>query len=443
MLTRKTTIAFVLLFSGLCLRAQVVVDKVAAVVGDRIILQSDINNAVADRVRNGDSSISATCLLMEQAIVSKLLMIQAERDSLPVSEEYLEEELNRILAAYNGYNAEPERIEQIKKDVRDNFRERNLANAMKEKITATVRITPAEVRAYFNAFSIDELPLYETSFEIGQIVRYPDPSQDINKYILGELNNFKIQLETHKTDFCTLAKISDDPATAGNCGEYHLNRNNKNFDAVFLSKALRLKEGEISKPVKTKYGYHLLQLISKDGDNIVVRHFLRIPPVTEETIKNAATLLDSVRAEVYKGSMDFKKAAFKYNNDEAGRFSGYLLTGKNGTSSITLDELDKETAMLVSKMNPGEISKPVAFTSEDGRNAVRIIYLKSRTEAHRANLRDDYEKIAGQALAAKKNKIMEVWLLSHIPAYHIEVNSDTKENCPYLDKYLNTSVKRN
>jgi peptidyl-prolyl cis-trans isomerase SurA len=424
---------------------KVVADKIAAIVGDRIILHSDIQNSLLDVVRQGGTvPENGACMLTEQAIVSKILMLQAEKDSIPVSDEEVEAELDQKIRYYINQLGSQQALEdmagktiyQIKDDARESVKEQKLASAMQRKIVDNVRITPTEVKAFFDKIPKDSLPYYESELEIGQIIVYPKASREIEQYVIGEMNNYKRQLEGKLADFCQLAKqVSEDPGSKERCGQYQVNRNEKTWDPVFLSTAFRLKEGEISSPVKSKFGFHLIQMVKRNGDDADVRHILRVAPITDDEIKQAKIKLDTVRAKVIAGTMSFNAAASKYSDDEAAKFAGAFITGRDGSTYITIDQLDKETVGMLSKMQLGEISQPVPFTGEQGKKGVRIVYLKSRSEPHRMNMQDDYSKISQFALEEKKSKVLEKWLKDKIPTYYVMVDNGTAQECPMLQKF--------
>ncbi|MBL7746131.1 MAG: peptidylprolyl isomerase [Chitinophagaceae bacterium] len=425
--------------------AKVVADKINAIVGDRIILQSEIVNSLADIARQGgEIPPNGECVLMEQAIISKVLMLQAEKDSLPVTDEEVEADLDNRIRDYIQRLGSQEALEeiagksiyQIKDDARESVKEQKLAAAMQRKIVDNVRITPVEVKAFFDKIPKDSLPFYESELEVCQIVLYPKASRDIEQYIVGEMNNYKKQIETKLTTFDQLAKaVSEDPGSRDRGGQYQINRNEKSWDPVFLSTAFRLKEGEISAPVKGKFGYHLIQMVQRNGDDAIVRHILRIPPVTENELSMGRAKLDTIRSKIIAGTLGFNEAASKYSDDETSKFTGPCITNRDGSTYITIDLLDKDMVVMLSKMKVGEFSQPVSFTDEQGKKGVRIVQLKSRSEPHRMNLKDDYSKISNYALEEKKGKTLEKWIKDKLPTYYIMVDPETGKECPQVQKF--------
>jgi len=424
---------------------KVVADKIIAIVGDRIILYSDIQNSLADIQRQGGNvPENGECLLMEQAVLSKILSLQAEKDSLPVGDEEVEAELDQKIRYYINQLGSQKAVEelagktiyQIKDDARESVKEQKLAAAMQRKIVENVRITPTEVKAFFDKIPKDSLPFYESEVEIGQIIVYPKASRDIEQYIVSQMNNYKKQIESKVTIFETLAKqVSEDPGSKDRGGQYQVNRNEKTWDPVFLSTAFRLKEGEISSPVKSKFGYHLIQMVQRNGDDAIVRHILRIPPITDDEIKLAKIKLDTVRSKIIAGTMGFNEAASRYSDDETAKFAGPFITGRDGSTYVTIDMLDKDMVGMLDKMKPGDISQPTPFEGEQGKKGVRIVYLKTRTSPHRMNMHDDYSKISQFALEEKKSKAIDKWLKDKIPTYYIMVDNEAVGECPQLQKF--------
>jgi peptidyl-prolyl cis-trans isomerase SurA len=450
-------VLFVFIFAATTAMAQptkAVADKIVAVVGDRIILHSDINNSIEDARRQGSQvPEGAECMLMEQAIVSKVLMLQAEKDSLPVTDEDIEAQLDQQVRYFIRQLGSQQALEeyagktiyQLKDDARQSVRERKLAEAMQEKIVNGVKITPSEVRAFFEKIPKDSLPFFESELEVGQIIVYPKASRDLEQYIVAEMNNYKKQIESKVATFEQLAqRYSQDPGSKERGGAYQINRNEKTWDPVFLSTAFRLKEGEISAPVKSeKFGYFLIKMVERRGDDADVRMILRIPPVTDAEINQAIAKLDSARAQIVANKYGFNEAALKYSDDEAAKFSGAFVLGRDGAPYVTIDQLDKDMVAMISKMKVGDISMPAAFTNDQDKKGVRIVYLKSRSEPHRMNMRDDYSKIAQGALEEKKAQTLDKWLKAKIPTYYIMVDTDSQAQCESIKKFVSTDVAGN
>lgn len=427
----------------------VVADKIVAVVGDKVILKSDIDNTIIDMQRqNIEIPENAACQILEQAMGIKALVLQAEKDSLPVTDEEVETIIDnkvRAFIAQFGSKDELERIAgksvyQLKEDFKEPIRDQKMAEAMRNKVVANVRITPNEVAEYFNKIPVDSLFLYESEVEISQIVSFPKAHRDAEEYCIQQLKEFKAQIESGAKDFKTIASIyTMDPGSRETGGQYEVNRYSKELDPVWLSKVFTLKEGQISNPFKTRFGYHILQLVSRAGDDAVVRHILLIPQVTSIEIKDEIDRLDSVRAKLMAGTIEFGAAVNKYSNDDASKFNAGQVTGPDGSTYVTIDQLDKDMVAMLKDLKVGQYSYPAEFTDERGRKGVRIVYLKTKTEPHRENLKDDYSRVAERALEEKKNDTMEQWFMKKVSSYYILIDDEYKI-CPEMTKWVSATV---
>ncbi len=435
--------------SGFAQQHKVVADKIVGIVGDKIILKSDITNAMIDMQRQGmQLPPDAECFIMEQQLTLKALVLQADKDSIVVPDDELEALLdNQIRGFVNQYGSKEaleeiagRTIYQIKEDFRLSFRERKLAEKMRDKIVESVKITPQEVKAYWDKIPPDSLMFYESEVEIGEIVVYPKASRDLEKLAIDELTDWKQRIESGQARFEALASLyTDDPGSKNTGGQYSINRTEKTMDPAFISNAFRLKEGQISPVFKTKFGYHIIQMVSRAGDDAIVRHILRIPKVTDAEVKEAVDKLDSVRAKLIAGTIDFGEAVSKYSESEDHKFTGGMRQGQNG-SYLTIDQLDKDLVVLLKDMKVGEFSKPTPFVDERGKKGVRIAYLKTRTEPHRENMKDDYNRIAQRALELKKQDVLEKWFVNRIPNYYLLIDSDYND-CGTISNWLQYAAK--
>jgi peptidyl-prolyl cis-trans isomerase SurA len=425
---------------------RVIADKIIAVVGDKIVLKSDIDNSISDMQRQGiEVPENGRCLTLEQALGIKALVLQAEKDSLPVTDEEIDVEIDNRIRNWIGQFGSKDEVErvagkslyQLKEDFKEPIRDQKLAKDMRNKVVGDIRITPKEVQEHFNKIPTDSLPLYESEVEVGQVVIFPKASRDAEEYAIEQLKGYKQQIETGKKNFCSIAaNYTEDPGSKDKCGEYEINRSQKDLDPVWLSKAFSLKEGQISSPFKTRFGYHILQLVSRLGDDAVVRHILKMPQVTKVELKEASEKLDSVRAKLIVGTLSFGEAVAKYSNDEASKFTAGMLQGRDG-SFLTIDQLDKDMVVMMKDLKVGQYSQPVEFADQSGKKGIRIVYLKTKTEPHRENMKDDYSRISQRALEEKKNEALEAWFNKKIPTYYIMIDKEFK-NCPEMQKW--TSV---
>ncbi|MDB5200031.1 MAG: PpiC-type peptidyl-prolyl cis-trans isomerase [Chitinophagaceae bacterium] len=444
-----TALLSLVVFISLFAQKKVLADKIVATVGDKVVLKSEIENSISDMQRqNIDIPENAKCLLLEQALGMKALVLQAEKDSLPVSDEDIDAEIdNKVRYFISEYGSKDiveqiagKTIYQLKEDLKQTFREQKLAQGMRNKIVDDVKITPAEVKAYFETIPKDSLPYYESEVEVGQIIVYPKASRELETYAIDQLKEYKQQVESGAKKFETLASLyTDDPGSKAVGGKYDINKNEKQWDPIFLSKAFSLKEGQVSSVFKTKFGYHIIQMISRAGDDASIRHILKIPQVSSIEVNEAKRKLDSVRSNLIAGTMKFGEAVSKYSDDDASKFTGGRIQAKDGSTYLTIDQLDKDLVVKLKDLTIGEYSQPFEYTDERGKKGVRIVQLITRSEPHRENIKDDYNKIAQRALEDKKNDTLEKWFYKNIPTFYINVDNEYK-GCAEMKKWTTTAT---
>ena len=443
--------AFLLIATSGFAQQKVVADRIAAIVGDKIILKSELDNTLSDYIRNsggGDLKGIDECSILDNILIQKALVVQAEHDSLPVSDEEVEAEVDQKIRHFEQLYGGKDAFEQIaqrtvyqaKQDFMAPIRENRLAQAMRQHVVEDVKITPTEVKEYFDKIPADKRIFYESQIQLSQIVLYPKASRDIEKLAQDDLNEYKQQVESGQKKFEFLAQLySDDPGSKDKGGEIEMNRNDKIWDPVFFSTAFRLKEGQVSGVIKSKIGYHIIQMVSRNGDDIVVRHILRIPQITQPEVDLATAELDSIRTQLVDGSINFGVAVGKYSDDEQAKATAGQIMNQNGSTFLTISDLDKDMVLLLknSNLKPGEYSKPTIFTDERGKKGVRIVYMVSKSEPHRENMRDDYNNIAQRALDEKRSAALEKWFLQKIPTMYVMI-ADEYRNCSSLTKWEGT-----
>ena len=418
---------------------KIVADQIIAKVGDKIILKSDIDNAIADYKRQGtDVQLppNPECAFLEGQLVQKVLVLQAEKDSIVISDDEIDNLLdNQIRYFINQYGSQDvleqiagKTVYQLKEDLRQPFIERQLADKMRTQLLQNVKITPTEVKAFYDKIPKDSLPFFESELEVAQIVIYPKANKDIEDYITNQLLDIKKQVESGQKKFSDLAKVySQDPGSKDNGGQYSINRNDKIWDPTFLAAAFKLKEGQISPVIKTKFGLHIIQMVSRAGDDAVIRHILIIPSVTAAEVNIAKQKIDSVRAKIITGDISFNAAVSKYSEDDITKLTAGRITSPiNGSTSVTIDQLDKDLVVNLKNMKVGDITQPLTYTDDRGKTGVRIVYLVHETEPHRENLKDDYDRVAQQALGEKKQDVLNTWFKQHIPDFYIDIDPQYK-----------------
>lgn len=418
---------------------RVVADKIVGIVGDKIILRSDILNDIADRKRRGEPvPENPECMLFQQSLATKALVLQAERDSLPVSDDEVEADIDLRIREYIRIYKSKEALEeiagktifQLKEDMRLPIKEAKLAEAMRNKLIRDVRLTPTEVKEYYEKIPKDSLPFFEAEYEIGEIVLYPQASRDIELLAIEELNKFKDQVEKGQRRFEVLADLySDDKGTQQQGGTLLLNRSEQTWDPTFKAAVFRLKDGQVSPVIKSKFGFHIIYMVSRNGDDALVRHILRIPQVTSTEISAAVSKLDSVRAQLIAGVIDFGGAVAKYSQDEVLKYQ----TG--GLQVLTIDRMDRELVKILDKLKVGEYSQPIAYRDQRDKQAVRIVYIRSKTEPHRMNLLDDYNKISEFARNEKEFDALENWFNKRIPQLSLMIDESFR-TCKEIEPWL-------
>lgn len=430
-------------------QAKVLVDKIVGILGDKIVLKSDLLNYIDDmKRRGGEVPADAECVLLERMLMDKALVLQAEKDSLPISDEEVEAEIDQRIRYFIMEFGGKEAVEQVagrtifqmKEDFRQSVKERRLADAMRAKIVEFIKITPQETKVYYDKIPKDSLRFYETELVVGQIILYPKAGRELEKFAIDELTDYKRQIESGKS-FENLARLySEDPGSKANGGRYEINKNEKQWDPDFKSAAFRLKDGQVSPVIKSKFGYHIIQMVSRNGDDAVIRHILRIPEVTQEEIDQALSKMDTIRSKLIAGNMSFGEAVEKFSDDENSKFTAGLVMDQSGSTSVTIDALDKEIVKQLGSLKIGEYSKPISFQDERGKKGVRLIYLQNKTEPHRENLRDDYNKVAMRALEEKKNLAIEKWFQSRLPTYYTMIDAEY-QSCPAIQTTFKIAAK--
>lgn len=430
-------------------QAKVLVDKIVGILGDKIVLKSDLLNYIDDmKRRGGEVPADAECVLLERMLMDKALVLQAEKDSLPISDEEVEAEIDQRIRYFIMEFGGKEAVEQVagrtifqmKEDFRQSVKERRLADAMRAKIVEFIKITPQETKVYYDKIPKDSLRFYETELVVGQIILYPKAGRELEKFAIDELTDYKRQIESGKS-FENLARLySEDPGSKANGGRYEINKNEKQWDPDFKSAAFRLKDGQVSPVIKSKFGYHIIQMVSRNGDDAVIRHILRIPEVTQEEIDQALSKMDTIRSKLIAGNMSFGEAVEKFSDDENSKFTAGLVMDQSGSTSVTIDALDKEIVKQLGSLKIGEYSKPISFQDERGKKGVRLIYLQNKTEPHRENLRDDYNKVAMRALEEKKNLAIEKWFQSRLPTYYTMIDAEY-QSCPAIQSTFKVAAK--
>jgi peptidyl-prolyl cis-trans isomerase SurA len=427
------------------LSAQRIIDEVVAVVGNEVVLYSDVEAQLAQmKDLTLDKEASARCMVIDGLMQKKLLLSRAKYDSLKVTEEQVNTELDRrmqfFIDQFGGNQQALEKfynksVAQLKTDFRDPIRDQLLEEQMQGKVLSDIDVTPEDVKKYYLSLPKDSLPYYNAELEIGQIVVTPKVTKEEKQAVIDELRDIKKQVESGKAKFSTMAIIhSQDESNAVKGGEMDMVRADT-YVPEFAAAALALKKDSISDVVETKFGFHLIKMIDRKGDMVKVAHILMRPQITEAEVQKAKSTLDSLKTVIKKDSITFENAAYKYSEDEDTKNRGGIMVDmKTNSSHIPTDQLDASLFSIVDKLKVGEISDPVYFKNAEGKDAYRIVYLKSRTLPHKANLKEDYPKIKDLATASKKQEKLDSWAKKYIALTYIRVNANYNY-CHSLDRW--------
>ena len=423
---------------------KILIDQVVAVVGSNVILYSDIENEyLQSQLQYSSKGFATRCNILEELMFQKLLLTQADIDSVQVTDKQVDSELDRRMRYFISQIGSKEKLEEyfnksileIKDDLRGKIKDYLLIQNVQSKLTQDIKITPSEVSEFFKSIPADSVPLVGSQIELLQIVKKPVISNaeiDMVKDKLISIRNRVLKGE----DFATLANLySEDPGSMSKGGELGFVGRGELYPE-FEAAAFALKPNEISPVIKTEKGYHIIQMIERRGEYINVRHILIIPKASPVELVKSKKDLDNIAALISMDSLTFERAAAKYSDDPSKLNGGKMVNPYTGDSKFTPEEIEPNLFFVIEKMKPGEYSAPMIFTTEEGTQAYRMVMLKSRTEPHKANLKDDYPQIQNLALSLKQNETINKWIVSKTKETYIKILNEFN-NCNF--KYNWTS----
>lgn len=410
-----------------------IIDGIIVKVDNRIILKSDLEAVMAQAVSSGaTASAQLRCRMLQNIVVQKLLLARADADSVVVEDKQVQGELDRRMAYFASQIGSEQKLEeyygkttkQLKDDLRNQVRDQLVAQKMQDQITGKVEVTPRDVRKYFNNIPKDSLPYYSTEVEIGQIVKLAVPGQAQKQAALTKLKDLKKRIQGGE-DFGTLAKqYSEDPGSAASGGELGFFKK-KELTPEYEAAALRMEPGQLSDVVESPFGFHLIQLIERRGDTYNTRHILIKAASSEGDLGETSKLLSRLRTRILKDSISFAKAAKDNSDDRDSKNNGGLMMDPRTSSSfLPLDKIDPAVFFTIDTMQLGHITPPMPYRTEDGKDALRVIWLKSKRPPHQANLKDDYQKLANAALNERKAKALDEWFEKNKGSVFIEIDPD-------------------
>ena len=411
-----------------------VIDEVVAVIGGEIILASDIGAQLSQLKQSYNMVTSDSCMVIEDMLLEKLMLHHAKIDSVEVSDQQVENELDRRIRYFIGQIGSEKKLEEyykksiveIKEEFRGVLKDQLRIQAMQGEIQGQIKITPAEVKVYFDAIPLDSLPLIDSQVEFAQIVIYPEENREEIKRVKDKLNEFLQEVKEGK-DFSTLAVLySEDPGSATQGGELGMSDKGTfvpEFDAV----ALGLRDGETSKPFKTQYGFHIMQMIERRGESYNARHILLKPRMKPADLALAKAKVDSIIQLVQKGTYTFEAAAEEFSMDELSKNSGGVVVSDKGSPRFDMKELDPQTFVSIDKLEKNDISEPVLITEQTGKQGYRAIKLLERTEPHRASIRDDYQLIQDAASQENRSKVLKNWVETKVAITYVKLDKHLQQ----------------
>jgi peptidyl-prolyl cis-trans isomerase SurA len=416
---------------------------VAAIVGNEVLYLSDIENAVMDYRRGGNKMPleELRCNVLREMLVSKLFLDQARIDSITVTDDVVEGDLNMSMNKAIREAGSEKALEEyfkksmleIRRDIRKVMLEQETVREVQANIAEGITITPNELKRYFSSITKDSLPIIPAKVQIS-IVQLDPPENEENKAEARQkLLDYRSQILAGKS-FSVLAILySEDTETAKNGGEVGY-RTRGELEKEYADAAFSLTKNTVSKIVETRYGFHLIQMIDRKGDLLNTRHILIRPKVKPDQAARAISKLDSIARQIRKDSLKFENAALRYSSHKDSRINGGKFVSTNPSERVTwftLEELNPEMYVQVRDMKPGEISEPFRTTDDNDNTVFRIVKLDDEIPAHRANLKDDYQVIGDAAMMNKRQKTYNEWIEKKIESTYIKI-SDEFKSCEFL-----------
>ena len=419
------------------------IDKVEAIIGDEIVLTSEVESQYLQYLSQGNlKSDAIKCEIIEDLLFQKLLINQAKLDSVVVTDEEVDTEITKRLTYFESQLGSVEKVEEyfgklkveieleLGKVIKDQF----LAERVQRGISSDVKVTPAEVREFFNQQNDADIPVVPTKVEVAQIIVKAEISEEQKDKLRDKLNSFRERVYKGE-DFKMLATLySDDPGSATTGGELGF-VNRGDLVPEFERAAFRLKEGEISEVVESQFGFHIVQLIERRGEQINVRHILLKTKVSSTALYNAKLKIEEVEKELKAGTITFDEAVEKYSDDESKNNNGLLLNPNTMSTLHAIDEMSPTLKFAVENLEEGSFSSPAVAQMPDETKAYRILKLNKRIEEHKANLVDDFSMIKDFAINIKKQEELMKWIAKTISNTYIKVNDDIS-SCEFKNKWV-------
>lgn len=423
---------------------QPLIDKIVGQVGDKIILMSEIESFYYEELQKGDVPEEYRCRIMQELITQKLMLIQAAKDSIEITEDEVENNIDNRIRYFENLFGSQEKMEEfygksvqeIKEEFRDDVRNLLLIQRMQESIFGGMSVSPIEVKEFYNGIPKDSLPLINAEVEYSQLIIIPKANAEQKQIAKDKAEDIRKRIMAGE-DFCKMASLY---AMDDNCGDLEC-KTRETFVTEFSAAAFKLKPGEISEVVETQFGYHIIKMESRQGEKACLRHILIQPPVTNLNFVAATKKLDSVRADIISGKITFCDAVKKYSNDEnTNRTCGVMVNQQTGESSFEISELAPDDYYSIENLKPGEISSVLPYTSADSKKALRLVRLDAQTAPHVVNLKDDYAKLQNATLSQKQIQVMSDWVEEKAKKEYIKLDP-IYNDCTELHELIDTAKK--
>ncbi|MGO4878303.1 peptidylprolyl isomerase [Pedobacter sp. GR22-10] len=426
------------------------IDKVAAVVGNNIVLLSDLNQQYTQYLYQGNpANEDVKCKILQNTLTQKLLKQQAEIDSVMVEDGQVDDEVNKRMRYSMQRAGGQERLEQFlnksvlqyKDEIRPSVKDELIAQKMQAKITENINVTPMEVEKYFKSLG-DSIPEFNTEVEVGEIILDPKLTKAEKQRFHDKIEALRLRIKGGD-DFGVLAKTySEDPGSSADGGDLGF------FDRSTMAKeftawAFKLKAGEMSPVFETEFGFHILQVIERRGEQVHARHILVRPATTPESLTRLKLHADSIYNNIASKKVSFAAAASLYSDNKETKFNGGMMLNAENVQArstfIPIDKLDPSVFLVIDTMKIGAVSKPNLYTAADGKQAYRILYLKSKIPPHKANLAQDFPKIRDAAQSDKINRTLSEWFEKRRESTYIKID-DEFNTCNELKIWTKTST---
>ena len=432
---------------GQNINTKIKVDGVSAVIGDYVILDSDIDKTLIDMESQGISTKDISrCQLLGKLMEDKLYAHHAIQDSLEVSVEEVYSMVDRIIDNFINQLGSIEKVlEFYNKEDEPTFRQeifeinktQKLSSLMQAEIIQDIEITPEEVRLFFNSIPEIDLPTFGTELEISQIVIEPKVSKNEEDRIINLLKSFKEDVLENGSSFSSKAILySQDPGSRSSGGKYTLHRKKPRMVKEFRDVAFRLQEGEISEPFKSDFGWHIISVDKIRGQEVDIRHILLTPKIDPPQLLEAKKIIDTIRTRIINKEISFEKAALAFSTEKETKFNGgVLINPETGDNKFELTKLDPVLYNQIRNLKDGEISYPILDEDRSGLKKYKILLISNRFDEHKADFSLDYSKIKDLALKEKQIKIIQTWMEEKIEETYININKDSRK-CVFVNNWL-------